>query len=204
MEARKVVWRGVIYRGAWVVVGWLLGSDVVVKVASKVKRGVLLLMLTNHGWVDGSGSNPGGGFGKLGGSREIRGGGDRLEGPGGQLSMRWILMELEVVKWIYFKAVVKEFSHLVVPHLMIEVVYEKCGEDVKKMVFEGDDYKGAKEIFPKEKFPSFQLGANVVKVEFVGVSYKLSLSGSKSSDGLFDEVMFRSKEIAIGMTIKRI
>ncbi|GJV13093.1 hypothetical protein Tco_1354634, partial [Tanacetum coccineum] len=31
------------------------------------RRGMLLLMLTNKGWVDGNGSNPGGGFGKLGG-----------------------------------------------------------------------------------------------------------------------------------------
>ncbi|GKD75526.1 hypothetical protein Tco_1333808, partial [Tanacetum coccineum] len=36
-------------------------------------------------WVDGNGSNPGGGFGKLGGGRETRGGGDGLDGPGGQL-----------------------------------------------------------------------------------------------------------------------
>ncbi|GJV31202.1 hypothetical protein Tco_1391602, partial [Tanacetum coccineum] len=50
------------------------------------KRGVLLLML-NNGWVDGSGSNPGDGFGKPGGGRETRGGGDGLEGPDGQLSM---------------------------------------------------------------------------------------------------------------------
>ena len=48
---------------------------------------MLLLMLTNKGWVDGSGSNPGGGFGKLRGGRETHGGGDGLEGPGGQLLM---------------------------------------------------------------------------------------------------------------------
>ncbi|GJZ01828.1 hypothetical protein Tco_0519789 [Tanacetum coccineum] len=40
-----------------------------------------------HGWVDGNGSNLGGGFGKPGGGRETRGDGDVLEGPGGQLSM---------------------------------------------------------------------------------------------------------------------
>ncbi|GKA28421.1 zinc finger, CCHC-type containing protein, partial [Tanacetum coccineum] len=39
------------------------------------------------GLVDGNGSNPGGGFGKPRGGREIRGGGDGLEGPGGQLSI---------------------------------------------------------------------------------------------------------------------
>nr|GEZ17636.1 retrotransposon protein, putative, Ty1-copia subclass [Tanacetum cinerariifolium] len=51
------------------------------------KRGVLLLMLTNKGWVDGNDSNPDGGFRKPGGSRETRGGGDGLEEPDGQLSM---------------------------------------------------------------------------------------------------------------------
>ncbi|GJR20566.1 putative ribonuclease H-like domain-containing protein [Tanacetum coccineum] len=45
-------------------------------------------MLTNKGWVDGNGSNPGGGFGKSRGGRETIGGGDGLEGPGGQLSMQ--------------------------------------------------------------------------------------------------------------------
>nr|GEV81647.1 aconitate hydratase 1 [Tanacetum cinerariifolium] len=47
------------------------------------RRGVLLLMLTNKGWVDGNGSNSGGGFGKPRGGRETRGGGDGLEGPCG-------------------------------------------------------------------------------------------------------------------------
>ncbi|GJR21161.1 hypothetical protein Tco_0969688 [Tanacetum coccineum] len=41
-------------------------------------------MLTNNGWVDGNGSNPGGGFGKPGGGQETDGGGDRLEGLGGE------------------------------------------------------------------------------------------------------------------------
>ncbi|GJZ60047.1 hypothetical protein Tco_0615863 [Tanacetum coccineum] len=51
------------------------------------RRGVLLLMLTNRGWVNGNGSNPSGGFGKSRGGLETRGGGDVLEGPSGQLSM---------------------------------------------------------------------------------------------------------------------
>ncbi|GJT03870.1 putative ribonuclease H-like domain-containing protein [Tanacetum coccineum] len=42
---------------------------------------------TTGGWVDGNGSNLGGGFGKPGGGRETHGGGDGLEGPGCQLSM---------------------------------------------------------------------------------------------------------------------
>ncbi|GKE03123.1 hypothetical protein Tco_1391106 [Tanacetum coccineum] len=38
-------------------------------------------MLTNNGWVDGSGLNLGGGFGNPRGGRETRGDGDGLEGP---------------------------------------------------------------------------------------------------------------------------
>ncbi|GKA62368.1 hypothetical protein Tco_0761887 [Tanacetum coccineum] len=52
-----------------------------------LRRGVLLLILTNKCWVDGNGSNSGGGFGKPGGGLETLSGGDGLEGPGGQLSM---------------------------------------------------------------------------------------------------------------------
>ncbi|GJV67630.1 hypothetical protein Tco_1483139 [Tanacetum coccineum] len=48
-----------------------------------LRRGVLLLMLTNKGWVDGNGLNSVGGFGKPRGGRETRGGGDGLERPGG-------------------------------------------------------------------------------------------------------------------------
>nr|GEX62121.1 hypothetical protein [Tanacetum cinerariifolium] len=51
------------------------------------RRGVLLLMLTNKGWVDGNGSNPGGRFGKPRGGRETHGDGDGLEGLDGQFSM---------------------------------------------------------------------------------------------------------------------
>nr|GFA27267.1 hypothetical protein [Tanacetum cinerariifolium] len=58
--------------------------------------------------------------------------------------------------------------------------------------------------FLKEKFSSFQIGANVINVEFVEVSKKLSLSGSRSGDGLFDEIMFMAKVIAFGMIIKRV
>ncbi|GKB95112.1 hypothetical protein Tco_0981249 [Tanacetum coccineum] len=59
------------------------------------RRGMLLLMLTNKGWVDGNGLNPGGRFGKPGGGRETRGGGDGLEGPSGQLSMCVLLLETD-------------------------------------------------------------------------------------------------------------
>ncbi|GJY15225.1 hypothetical protein Tco_0385647, partial [Tanacetum coccineum] len=44
---------------------------------------------------DGSGSNHGGGFGNLRGSRETRGGGDGFEGPGGQLSICVLLLEMD-------------------------------------------------------------------------------------------------------------
>ncbi|GJV33901.1 hypothetical protein Tco_1394301 [Tanacetum coccineum] len=52
-------------------------------------------MLTNKGWVDGNGSNLGGRFGKPGGGLETRCGGDGLEGPGGQLSMCVLLLEID-------------------------------------------------------------------------------------------------------------
>ncbi|GKA18739.1 hypothetical protein Tco_0698654 [Tanacetum coccineum] len=52
-------------------------------------------MLTNKGWVDGNCSNLGGGFGKLEGGRQTRGGRDGLEGPGGQLSMCVLLLEMD-------------------------------------------------------------------------------------------------------------
>nr|GEY88760.1 hypothetical protein [Tanacetum cinerariifolium] len=94
-------------------------------------------------WWWNSGSNSGSGFGNLGGGREIRGGEDGLEGPDGQLSIKWILMELVVVKGIFFSEVVKEFSHLVVPHLRIhgDELVSLYMRNVKKMVFAGDDYK---------------------------------------------------------------
>ncbi|GKC49904.1 hypothetical protein Tco_1072649 [Tanacetum coccineum] len=60
-------------------------------------------MLTNKGWVDGNGSNPGGGFGKPGSGQEMRGGGDGLEGPGGQLSMVVYEKSGEVVKKMEFE-----------------------------------------------------------------------------------------------------
>ncbi|GJX28291.1 hypothetical protein Tco_0236370 [Tanacetum coccineum] len=159
----------------------------------------------DQGWVDGSGSNPGGGFRKPGGGRETHGGRDGLKGPGGQLSMD----------------VVNEFSHLVVPHLRMSggelvMLYERNVEKI--MTVSGsepsrrdnglriclEDVTGAKEIFPKEKFPSAQLGMNIIKVEFVGVSLKLSLSGSRNGDVSFNKIMLGAKEIAIGMIIKRI
>ncbi|GJX35751.1 hypothetical protein Tco_0247308 [Tanacetum coccineum] len=57
-----------------------------------LRRGVLLLLLTNKGWVDGNGLNLGGGFGKRRGGLETRGGEDGLEGPDGQLSMVGVKM----------------------------------------------------------------------------------------------------------------
>ncbi|GJW97531.1 hypothetical protein Tco_0179339 [Tanacetum coccineum] len=122
-----------------------------------------------------SGSNPGGGFRKPGGGRETHGGRDGLKGPGGQLSMD----------------VVNEFSHLVVPHLRMS-----GGELV--MLYERNVEKGAKEIFPKEKFPSAQLGMNIIKVEFVGVSLKLSLSGSRMVMFLLTRSCLGPKKLLLG------
>ncbi|GJW21121.1 hypothetical protein Tco_0031743, partial [Tanacetum coccineum] len=59
------------FGGGW----WMFSSGG----ALLLRRGVLLLMWTNKGWVDGNGSNPGGGFGKPEGGLETRGGGDALE-----------------------------------------------------------------------------------------------------------------------------
>nr|GEY44937.1 hypothetical protein [Tanacetum cinerariifolium] len=52
-----------------------------------VEEMCVVVNVTKQSWVDGSGLNPGGGFGKTGGDRETRGGGDGLEGPDGQLTM---------------------------------------------------------------------------------------------------------------------
>nr|GEY27603.1 hypothetical protein [Tanacetum cinerariifolium] len=42
----------------------------------------------------------------------------------------------------------EEFSHLVVHHLKIKIVYENCEGNVKKIVFEGDDYKNSRKDGP--------------------------------------------------------
>ncbi|GJR71055.1 hypothetical protein Tco_0083420 [Tanacetum coccineum] len=100
-------------------------------------------MLTNNGWVDSSGSNPSGGFGKPGGGRKIRGSGDGLEGPGGQLYMCVLLLEMDFDgacggEMYFFLGGGEGVLSLGCSSLQ-DVVYEKCGEDVKKMVFEDDD-----------------------------------------------------------------
>ncbi|GJZ93535.1 hypothetical protein Tco_0665600 [Tanacetum coccineum] len=64
---------------------WDLGGQIYGRGCIKIHISPLELRsnkLKNKGWVDGNGSNPSGGFGKLGGGRETRGGGDGLEGPG--------------------------------------------------------------------------------------------------------------------------
>ncbi|GJU88999.1 hypothetical protein Tco_1301422 [Tanacetum coccineum] len=97
-------------------------------------------MLTNNGWVNGNGSNPGGGFRKPGGGRVTRGDGDGLEGPemdfdgacggerdfflgGGEGVISFGCSLLEDVRLTYHGG------------------KKKCGEGVKKMVFEDDDCK---------------------------------------------------------------
>ncbi|GJR84410.1 hypothetical protein Tco_0155195 [Tanacetum coccineum] len=54
-------------------------------------------MLTNNGWVNDSGSNPGGRFEKLRDGRDTCGGGDGLGGPDSQLSIvdAWGLLEID-------------------------------------------------------------------------------------------------------------
>ncbi|GJU48401.1 hypothetical protein Tco_1217956 [Tanacetum coccineum] len=68
------------------------------------------------------GSNLGSGCGNPEGvyDRKTRGGGDGFEGPDGQLSIVKCVLLLEMdfeVKGVSFEEVVKEFSHLDVPHL---------------------------------------------------------------------------------------
>ncbi|GJT19035.1 hypothetical protein Tco_0877741 [Tanacetum coccineum] len=63
---------------------------------------------------------------------------------------------------------------------------------------------GAKEIFFKKEFPSPKFGTKIIYMEFVGVSLKLGLSGSRNGDVLSDKVMLRAKETTIGMIIKRV
>ncbi|GKF39997.1 hypothetical protein Tco_0120058 [Tanacetum coccineum] len=53
-----------------------------------VEMRCIVVNLTNSGWIDGSGTNPSGGFGKSRGGRETRGGGDGLKGPGGPIVHR--------------------------------------------------------------------------------------------------------------------
>nr|GEW40947.1 hypothetical protein [Tanacetum cinerariifolium] len=72
----------------------LLLEILLCEVALLWRRGMLLLMLTNKGWVNGNGSNPGGGLGKPRGGRETRRGEDGLEGSGSQLSMVVVRREL--------------------------------------------------------------------------------------------------------------
>ncbi|GKD84365.1 hypothetical protein Tco_1355519 [Tanacetum coccineum] len=105
-------------------------------------------MLKNNGWIDGSGSNLGDGFGKPGGVRETRGG-DGLEGPGGQLSIVYVLLlemdfdgacDGERDFFLGGGEGVLSFGCSSLEDVS-KVVYEKCEEGVKKMVFEGDDYK---------------------------------------------------------------
>ncbi|GJY40950.1 hypothetical protein Tco_0428220 [Tanacetum coccineum] len=85
VEVRHVIWMNKIQDV------WRIGKILITKIwwwmvnvfkwrCIIVEEGCVMLMLTNKGWVDGNGSNPGDEFGKLGGGRETRGGGDGLEG----------------------------------------------------------------------------------------------------------------------------
>ncbi|GJU85946.1 hypothetical protein Tco_1293492 [Tanacetum coccineum] len=74
-KTKRVIWLKHLMRFGG---GWLMFSS---GGALFWRRGVLLLMLTKKGWVDGNGSNPASRFGKPGGGRETRGGGDGLDRP---------------------------------------------------------------------------------------------------------------------------
>ncbi|GJR39178.1 hypothetical protein Tco_1214862 [Tanacetum coccineum] len=100
-------------------------------------------MLTNNSWVDGSGSNPGGGFGKSGGGRETRSGGGGLEGNGTNCPS--LIHRGYLVKYVVEEVIEMDFDGACGGKGFLsresKVVYEKCGEGAKQMVFEGDDYK---------------------------------------------------------------
>nr|GEX38658.1 hypothetical protein [Tanacetum cinerariifolium] len=149
-----------------------------------------------------SGSNSGGGFGKPEGGHETRGGGDGLKRPDGQLSIVEVQREL-----------VPE-THLVM--MMSKAIYEKYGEGVKKMVFEDDDYKDnglrtcLEDVIVKtgQKHGKWHGSIafvydflhsinnhrriNIINVDFVGASLKLSLSSFRNGDVVFDEFMLRT------------
>ncbi|GJZ40329.1 hypothetical protein Tco_0586892 [Tanacetum coccineum] len=73
------------------------------------------------------------------------GGGDGFEGPGGQLSFCVLLLEMDFdgacggERDFFLRGGEGVLSFGC--SSLKDVVFEKCGEDVKKMVFEGDDYK---------------------------------------------------------------
>nr|GEX71017.1 hypothetical protein [Tanacetum cinerariifolium] len=116
------------------------------------RRGVLLLMLINNGWVDGNGLNMSGGFGKPRGGRVTRGdslgdddevycvlllemefngacGGERdFFVGGGEGVHSFCCSSLEDMRLTYLG------DELV-------MLYRRNVEKVKKMVFEGGDYK---------------------------------------------------------------
>ncbi|GJX33639.1 hypothetical protein Tco_0243494 [Tanacetum coccineum] len=112
---------------------------------------LMLLKIRENSWVDGNGSNPGGGFGKPGGGRETRGGGDGLEGPGGQLSMVGVATILNGAELVERISLSRKGSERVLSFgcssledscdELVRYVMENVEENVRKMVFEDDDYK---------------------------------------------------------------
>ncbi|GJV75369.1 retrovirus-related pol polyprotein from transposon TNT 1-94 [Tanacetum coccineum] len=135
----------------------------------------------------------GGRCGNLGGSHVTRSGGDGLERPGGQLSICVLLLEMD-----FDGARIDERDFFL-----------GGGDRVVKHVSGACVYmipitNGAKEMFFKEEFPSPKFGMRIIYMEFVGVSLKLVLSGSRNVDVLSDKVMFRAKETTIKMIVKRV
>ncbi|GJX56950.1 hypothetical protein Tco_0286847 [Tanacetum coccineum] len=108
-----------------------------------------------NGWVDGSGSNPGGGFGKPRGGHETRDG-DGLEGPVVEwrlgLNVEWsVKTTLEEVKdervrvhIDYGCSSLKMWVDIVHGDAISKVVFEKCEEGYEEsMVFENPRKDGA-------------------------------------------------------------
>ncbi|GJS61486.1 hypothetical protein Tco_0656270 [Tanacetum coccineum] len=93
----------------------------------------------SFGWIDGSGTNPGGGFGKPGGGRETR-------------VAEVLEILIEACRLVRAEFLSRSGEGTFIPFgcflagdveldIASKVICEKCGEGVKKIVFEGDDYK---------------------------------------------------------------
>nr|GEZ62457.1 hypothetical protein [Tanacetum cinerariifolium] len=111
------------------------------------RRGVLLLRLTNNGWVDGNGLNSGGGFGKPEDGRETRSDGDGLEGHRGQLSM--VEVQNELVSETYLKMMMRNKPQTMSQQKKTMCIYMKNMAGYKMEHFNGKRFYEVNEIFDK-------------------------------------------------------
>nr|GEV58578.1 alpha/beta hydrolases superfamily protein [Tanacetum cinerariifolium] len=164
-------------------------------------------------------------FGNPRGGRETRGGRDGFEGPemdfdgvcGGE---RDFFLGGEEGVLLFGCSSLEDNSRKDGASLSLDDVDEEDvndGEQVGKWhecLFGGCDCKNNSKAWQMAwdhhvcfLLPSFDKESsktNIVSVKFIGASVKLSLSGSRNGDVVFDEVMLRAKEITIGMIFKRV